>query len=119
MFRTARSPNVLLNNVFSIATARVEARCRTLDIRTRLELPPEAIVFTIGIDKQGLSREPHHLLDSLQYLYHALTALDTVFDQAIVAEEAGNVWRKEAGDSITQYVEWTNPGSASRASSKK
>ena len=83
------------------------------------ELPPEAIVFTIGIDKQGLSREPHHLLDSLQYLYHALTALDTVFDEAIVAEEAGNVERKEAGDSITQYVEWTNPGSASRASSKK
>jgi hypothetical protein len=55
------------------------------------ELPPEAIVFTIGIDKQGLSREPHRLPDSLQYLYHALIALE----------------RKEAGDSITQYVEWT------------
>jgi hypothetical protein len=27
--------------------------------------------------------------------------LDTVFDKAIVAEEAGNVERKEAGDSIT------------------
>jgi hypothetical protein len=32
---------------------------------------------------------------------HALIALDTVFDKANVAEEAGNVERKEAGDSIT------------------
>ncbi|HEY5812974.1 MAG TPA: hypothetical protein VIT23_10020 [Terrimicrobiaceae bacterium] len=39
---------------------------------------------------------------SLQHLYYALIALDTVFDEAIVAEEAGNVERKEAGDSITQ-----------------
>jgi hypothetical protein len=80
LFRTARSPNVFFNSVFGIATAKVEARYRTSDFRTRLN-------FRL---KRQFS----------PYLYHALIALDPVFDEAIVAAATGNVERKEASPSV-------------------